>query len=190
MKNRQSSAEERQPNVTVAEICDPATVGDDIEAIDKNLIQLRSEPLCARRVVVRLAPPLEPLSKIHRKDISQAVNLSIRRIGRIVLMLVIPLQFKVLADRERRTGGQRRPAPLIKPVVVERFCAKVWREVKGPHRESPLCRYLVTIPPGKYAIDIPQISAISVGQQYPPDEWETTCSLNSDAMLRRALNCR
>ena len=70
MKNRQSSVEEPQPNVTVVEIWDPAATEEDIEVIDQDLIQLRSEPLRARRVVVRLAPPLAPLSKIHRKDIS------------------------------------------------------------------------------------------------------------------------
>jgi hypothetical protein len=189
MNSQQSGVEEPQPNVTVVEICDPPLWETTSRLSKQNLIQLRSEPLRARRVAVRLAPPLAPLSKIHRKDISQAVNLSIRRIGRIVLMLVIPFQFKVFADRELRTGGQRRPAPLLKPPIVEDFCAEVWREVKGTHREGPFCRYPVTIPPGKYAIDIPQISAIPVGQQHPPDEWEATCSLNSDAMLRRALNC-
>jgi AraC family ethanolamine operon transcriptional activator len=54
MKNRQSSVEEPQPNVTVVEIWDPATTEEDIEVIHQNLIQLRSEPLRARRVVVRL----------------------------------------------------------------------------------------------------------------------------------------
>jgi hypothetical protein len=38
MKNRQSSVEEPQPNVTVVEIWDPATTEEDIEVIDQNLI--------------------------------------------------------------------------------------------------------------------------------------------------------
>jgi AraC family transcriptional regulator, ethanolamine operon transcriptional activator len=54
MKNRQSHVRLPQPNVTVAEIWDPATAEEDIEVIHQNLVQLRSEPLRARRVVVRL----------------------------------------------------------------------------------------------------------------------------------------
>jgi len=54
MKNRQSNVQLPQPNVTVVEIWDPATAGEDVEVIHQNLVQLRSEPLRARRVVVRL----------------------------------------------------------------------------------------------------------------------------------------
>ena len=42
------------PHVTVVEICDPTMAEEEIEVINQNLIQLRSEPLHARRVVVRL----------------------------------------------------------------------------------------------------------------------------------------
>jgi len=54
MKNRQSHVQLPQPNVIVVEIWDPATAEEDIEVIHQNLVQLRSEPLQARRVVVRL----------------------------------------------------------------------------------------------------------------------------------------
>jgi AraC family ethanolamine operon transcriptional activator len=54
MKTRQSNVRDPQPNVSVVEISDPTTAGEDIEVIDQNLVQLHSEPLRARRVVVRL----------------------------------------------------------------------------------------------------------------------------------------
>jgi len=54
MKNRQSDVELPQPNVTVVEIWDPATAEEDKGVIDQYLVQLRTEPLRARRVVVRL----------------------------------------------------------------------------------------------------------------------------------------
>ena len=43
-----------QPAVTVVEISDPATAGQDIELIDQDVVQLTSNPFRARRVVVRL----------------------------------------------------------------------------------------------------------------------------------------
>ena len=42
------------PAVTVDDLCDPTAVGDGIELIDQNVVQLHSTPLRARRVVVRL----------------------------------------------------------------------------------------------------------------------------------------
>jgi AraC family ethanolamine operon transcriptional activator len=54
MKSRQTNVELPQPNVTVVEIWDPATAEEDIEVIHQDLVQLRSEPLRARRIVVRL----------------------------------------------------------------------------------------------------------------------------------------
>lgn len=45
-----------QPNVSVVEISDPTAVGEAIEVIDQNAVQLESKPLRARRVIVRLGP--------------------------------------------------------------------------------------------------------------------------------------
>jgi AraC family ethanolamine operon transcriptional activator len=54
MKVRQNKVRVPQANVTVVEIRDPTTAGEDIEVIEQNLVQLRSEPLRAIRIVVRL----------------------------------------------------------------------------------------------------------------------------------------
>jgi AraC-like DNA-binding protein len=43
-----------EPAVTVVEISDPAAAGAGIELIDQDVVQLRSMPLRARRVIVRL----------------------------------------------------------------------------------------------------------------------------------------
>jgi AraC-like DNA-binding protein len=43
-----------EPAVTVEDFRDPATVGDGIELLDQDVVQLHSTPLRARRVVVRL----------------------------------------------------------------------------------------------------------------------------------------
>ena len=43
-----------RPHVTVVDFCDPTTAEEEIEVINQDLVQLRSEPLRARRVVVRL----------------------------------------------------------------------------------------------------------------------------------------
>jgi AraC family ethanolamine operon transcriptional activator len=53
-KTRQNNVAVLQPHVTVVEICDPTTAQEDIEVINQNVVQLRSEPLRARRVLVRL----------------------------------------------------------------------------------------------------------------------------------------
>jgi AraC family transcriptional regulator, ethanolamine operon transcriptional activator len=58
-----------QPHVTVAETCDPTTTAEDIEVINQDLVQLRSESLCARRIVVRL----ESTALIY-----QSTNLAVR----------------------------------------------------------------------------------------------------------------
>jgi len=50
----QSNVESPNPNVTVVEIWDPATMEKDKEVIDQYLVQLRKEPLRTRRVAVRL----------------------------------------------------------------------------------------------------------------------------------------
>jgi hypothetical protein len=42
------------PTVTVVEISDPTAVGEAIEVIEQDAVQLESKPLRARRVVVRL----------------------------------------------------------------------------------------------------------------------------------------
>ncbi|HTT21563.1 MAG TPA: helix-turn-helix domain-containing protein [Candidatus Sulfotelmatobacter sp.] len=52
----QSRVEPPKPNVTVVEIWDPSTAGEDIEVIHQDLVQLRSEPLRGRRVIVYLEP--------------------------------------------------------------------------------------------------------------------------------------
>ncbi len=54
MNTRQKNVDLPEPNVTIIEITDPTNAGDDTEVIDQNLVQLRSEPMRARRVVVRL----------------------------------------------------------------------------------------------------------------------------------------
>ncbi len=54
MKTRQINVGAPHPHVTVVEICDPTITEDDIEVVNQNLVQLQSEPLCARRVTVRL----------------------------------------------------------------------------------------------------------------------------------------
>ncbi len=43
-----------QPAVTVVEISDPTAVGEDIEVIEQDAVQLQSRPLRARRIVVRI----------------------------------------------------------------------------------------------------------------------------------------
>ncbi|MEZ6141760.1 MAG: helix-turn-helix domain-containing protein [Zavarzinella sp.] len=42
------------PTVTVVEICDPTAIGENIELIELDAVQLESRPLRARRVIVRL----------------------------------------------------------------------------------------------------------------------------------------
>jgi AraC family transcriptional regulator, ethanolamine operon transcriptional activator len=54
MKTPQNNVTVAQPTVTVVEICDPTTAGESIEVINQDLVQLRTEPLRARRVIVRL----------------------------------------------------------------------------------------------------------------------------------------
>jgi AraC family ethanolamine operon transcriptional activator len=44
----------RQPAVTIVEISDPTAVGEAIEVIEQDVVQLESKPLRVRRVVVRL----------------------------------------------------------------------------------------------------------------------------------------
>jgi AraC family ethanolamine operon transcriptional activator len=44
----------RQPAVTVVEISDPTTAGAGIELIEQDAVQLQTQPLRARRVIVRL----------------------------------------------------------------------------------------------------------------------------------------
>jgi AraC family transcriptional regulator, ethanolamine operon transcriptional activator len=54
VKTRQGNVELTQSHVTVVEIWDPITAEEDTEVVNQSLVQLRSEPLRARRVVVRL----------------------------------------------------------------------------------------------------------------------------------------
>ena len=54
LKTRGHDAPVVRPHVTVVDFCDPTTAGEEIEVINQDLVQLRSEPLHARRVVVRL----------------------------------------------------------------------------------------------------------------------------------------
>ena len=54
MKTSQKNVTVAQPTVTVVEICDPTSAGENFEVINQDLVQLRSEPLHARRVIVRL----------------------------------------------------------------------------------------------------------------------------------------
>ena len=54
MKTWQSNVGLPQSHVTVVEICDPITAEEDMEVLNQSLVQLRSEPLRATRVVVRL----------------------------------------------------------------------------------------------------------------------------------------
>jgi AraC family transcriptional regulator, ethanolamine operon transcriptional activator len=54
MKTPQNNLKVAQPTVTVAEISDPTTASENIEVINQDLVQLWSEPLRARRVIVRL----------------------------------------------------------------------------------------------------------------------------------------
>ena len=54
MKTPQNNLKVAQPPVTMVEIFDPTIAGEDIEVINQDLVQLGSEPLRARRVIVRL----------------------------------------------------------------------------------------------------------------------------------------
>jgi len=54
MKTQGNNASVVRPHVTVVEISDPTTAEEEIEVISQDLVQLRSEPLHARRVAVRL----------------------------------------------------------------------------------------------------------------------------------------
>ena len=56
-----------QPAVTVEEITDPATAGAGIEFIDLNAVQLQSQPLHARRVVVRLGSATVALHSCNQR---------------------------------------------------------------------------------------------------------------------------
>jgi AraC family transcriptional regulator, ethanolamine operon transcriptional activator len=57
------------PGVTIDDFCDPTTPEDEIEILNQDLVQLRSDPLHARRVVV----PLE-----NTVVICQSTNLAVR----------------------------------------------------------------------------------------------------------------
>lgn len=54
MKSGHSDAEVVEPNVTVVDISDPVIAGEDHEVINQDLVQLRSEVLQAKRIVIRL----------------------------------------------------------------------------------------------------------------------------------------
>jgi len=69
MKTAKNNATVAQPTVTAVEICDPTTGGENFEVINQDLVQLRSEPLRARRVIVRLEAAVL---------ISQSTNLAVR----------------------------------------------------------------------------------------------------------------
>ena len=56
MKNPDYSFTIAQPAVTVEDIDDPATVNAGIELLDQEAVKLQSQPLRARRVIVRLGP--------------------------------------------------------------------------------------------------------------------------------------
>jgi AraC family ethanolamine operon transcriptional activator len=54
MKTPNNKVAVTEPTVTVVEIRDPTTAGENFEVVNMDLVQLQSEPLHARRVIVRL----------------------------------------------------------------------------------------------------------------------------------------
>jgi len=69
MKTPNNEVTVTEPTVTVVEIRDPTTAGENFEVINQDLVQLQSEPLRAVRVIVRLEAAIL---------IYQATNLAVR----------------------------------------------------------------------------------------------------------------
>ncbi|MGA9163374.1 MAG: helix-turn-helix domain-containing protein [Thiobacillus sp.] len=76
MKIPDSSFAIAQPAVTVEDINDPATVNAGIELIDQDAVTLQSQPLRARRVIVRLGTAMV---MFHTSNLRLRTRTSVRR---------------------------------------------------------------------------------------------------------------
>jgi hypothetical protein len=102
-------------------------------------------------------------------------------------MFVIGLDLIALAERKDTTSRFCRPAPFFKVPVLVDFSPKIGSEMIGMYGDGPFCRYAVAIPPGKFAVDGPQVKPVSIGEEYAPDERVTYRRLHHATMLRRPI---
>lgn len=146
MKTRQSDIEVPQPHVTVVEICDPTTAEEDIEVIKQNVVQLRSEPLRARRVVVRLETTIliyhstnlaVRTRTMFRPGLTGFVAFGPKAVGSVNGLLIRPhLMLMATAGAEGRfvvDGGYESIAVGISPADLEAHL----RARKQRHRFQP-----------------------------------------------------
>src|SRR5664279_612013 len=81
----------------------------------------------------------------------------------VVLVLVVWVEFYMLAYREKAAGIESRGAPFDELALVERFDGDVRNVAEGTYGDRPLDRQFVAIAPGEISVSPVEVGAVAVG---------------------------
>src|SRR5664279_4535447 len=80
----------------------------------------------------------------------------------VVLVLVVWVEFYMLAYREKAAGIESRGAPFDELALVERFDGDVRSVVEGTYGDRPLDRQFVAIAPGEVSVSPVEVGAVAI----------------------------
>ena len=127
--------------------------------------------------------PMQGLEEKTQEE-SHSVHLLMGMRARIVLVLIVRIEFDVIACRQKAACIQIGGAPLAVLALVEDFGTGVGRGMVVADCEAPFGRYPVAIAPSELAIGPIQIATVSIGNQYSSRHWNMKCEDGFQAIYR------
>src|SRR5271169_7172503 len=83
---------------------------------------------------------------------------------RVVIVLIVKVEFNVCANRKQPTGIERSGAPFVVLTLVEGLGSEIRDEMVGADRKRSVNRQFVPIAPGKFTIFPIELRAVAIGQ--------------------------
>ena len=102
---------------------------------------------------------------VEIEDQSQLIQLLIRALTGDVLMIIVGIEFHVLANRQQAAGIQRRGAEFVVLALIIKLAAHVRRRMVGADLHSTFQCRPIAIAPGELTVGPIQIEAVAVRKQ-------------------------